>query len=90
VTSPQFEAVAGVYDPTGRLLGTGRFIYHLDESAADPAGHTGPPDELEELSIPLPAGLHGGAVSAAVALGLLPFWPRWLVLTVLDRFADSC
>jgi hypothetical protein len=67
----EFEALAGFYDEAGRLLGTGRFVYHLDESAIDPAEHSGPPNELEEFSIPLPAGLGGRAVSAAVGVPVL-------------------
>ena len=67
----EFEAVAGFYDADGRLLGTGRFVHHLDESAVDPAEHTGLPDEREEFSIPFPADLPGTAVSAAVGLPVL-------------------
>ena len=65
----EFEALAGFYDAQGRLLGTGRFSYHLDEAVAHEE-HDGPPSELEAFSIPVPAEAHG-AVSAAVGVPVL-------------------
>jgi hypothetical protein len=73
----EFEAVAGFYDEQGRLLGTGRFVHHLEEGQghvdhdATEAGHGGPPSELQEFSIPVPAGAQGRAVSAAVGVPVL-------------------
>jgi hypothetical protein len=51
--------------------GTGRFTYHLDETAHDPAEEHGPPDELEQFTIPVPAGVQDRAVSAAVGVPVL-------------------
>jgi len=67
----EFSAVAGFYDADGRLLDTGRFPYHLDETAHDPAEEHGPPDELEQFTIPVPAGVQDRAVSAAVGVPVL-------------------
>ena len=67
----EFEALAGFYDTNGHLIGTGRFVHHLDEDLVDPAEQGGPPNELEDFSIPMPAELAGRAVSAAVGVPVL-------------------
>ncbi|WP_138757714.1 hypothetical protein [Modestobacter altitudinis] len=67
----EFEALAGFYDAEGRLLGTGRFVHHLDEDLIDPTEEHGPPNQLESFSIPMPADLQGRAVSAAVGVPVL-------------------
>lgn len=66
-----FQTLAGFYDAQGRLVGTGRFDYHLDENAAEQEEHTGPPAELEQFVIPVPAELRGSAVAAAVGVTVL-------------------
>lgn len=66
----ELETVAGFYDRDGQLVGTGRDIYHLDESTIDPS-HEGPPDEDHQFSIRIPEPLRGLAVSAAVGVPIL-------------------
>jgi len=61
------QALAGFYDARGRLVGTGRFDHHLDESVTGHAEHTGP----EQFVIPVPAELRGTAVAAAVGVPVL-------------------
>jgi len=67
----ELEVLAGFYDADGRLLGTGRFVHHLDESTADHAHETATPNEREEFVIPVPADLQGAVVSAAVGVPVL-------------------
>lgn len=67
----EFEALAGFYDAQGVLLGTGRFVYHLDESAPGAEAHSGPPSELQDFTIEVPAAAQGRAVSAAVGVPVL-------------------
>jgi hypothetical protein len=67
----EFEALAGFYDEQGRLLGTGRFVHHLDEGHVHEGEQAGPPSELAEFSIPVPAEAAGRAVSAAVGVPVL-------------------
>jgi hypothetical protein len=67
----EFEALAGFYDEHGVLLGTGRFIYHLDESVPSAESHTGPPSELQAFSIAVPSELQGRALSAAIGVPVL-------------------
>jgi hypothetical protein len=66
----ELEAVAGFYDRAGVLIGTGRDVYHLDESTVDPS-HAGVPDEAHPISIRVPPELAGRAVSAAVGIPVL-------------------
>jgi hypothetical protein len=66
----ELEALAGFYDRDGVLIGTGRDVYHLDESALDLA-HEGVPDETHPISIRVPAELRGRAVAAAVGIPVL-------------------
>lgn len=67
----EFEALAGFYDADGALVGTGRFVYHLDESAPDAEARSGPPSELESFTIAVPAEAQGRAVAAAVGVPVL-------------------
>lgn len=66
----EFAAVAGFYDANGALIGTGRFDYHNDESAPM-HGHTGPPSELQRVSIAVPKELQGRVKSAALGVPVL-------------------
>ena len=66
----EFAAVAGFYDATGVLIGTGRFDYHNDE-AAPVHEHAGPPNELQRVKITVPKELQGRASSAAVGVPVL-------------------
>lgn len=67
----EFEALAGFYDQQGTLVGTGRFVHHLDESVPHDAADTGPPSELQAFTIEVPASAQGRAVSAAVGVPVL-------------------
>ena len=67
----EFEALAGFYDQQGLLVGTGRFVYHLDESVPHGEAHTGPPSELQTFTIEVPAEAQGQAVSAAIGVPVL-------------------
>lgn len=64
----ELQVLAGFYDGRGNLLGTARFVHHLGSE-----GHSrsGPSDEGEEFTIPVPAGLQSRAVSAAVGVPVL-------------------
>jgi hypothetical protein len=66
----ELEALAGFYDRNGRLLGTGRDVYHLDESGAG-TRHDGVPDESHPFEIRVPAELRGRVVAAAVGIPVL-------------------
>lgn len=63
----EFEALAGFYDAQGRLLGTGRYVHHLEEGHGHEAG---PPNEHETFTITVPPEA-AGAVSAAVGVPVL-------------------
>ncbi|MFJ6270347.1 hypothetical protein ACIQG8_10150 [Pseudarthrobacter oxydans] len=64
----ELQVLAGFYDDRGNLLGSARFVHHL---GSDGHGHSGPSEEGEEFSIPVPAGLAPHAVSAAVGVPVL-------------------
>jgi hypothetical protein len=64
----ELQVLAGFYDDSGNLLGTARFVHHL---GAEGHGHSGPSDDGEEFSIPVPAELKPRAVSAAVGVPVL-------------------
>ena len=64
----ELEVVAGFYDATGDLLGTGRFVHHLVETDA---GHAPTPEEHIEFTVSVPAALAGQAVAAAVGVPVL-------------------
>jgi hypothetical protein len=67
----EFEALAGFYDRQGRLLGTARYVHHLDESEGGHAHDEGTPDESVPFSIEVPEELADAAVSAAVGVPVL-------------------
>jgi hypothetical protein len=67
----EFEALAGFYDAQGDLLGTGRFVYHLDEGDPTTEAHAGPPSELQSFTIAVPAEAQGRAVAAVVGVPAL-------------------
>lgn len=63
----ELQVLAGFHDERGNLLGTARFVHHLGEAGHD---HTGPPTEVEEFTIAVPAELQQ-AVSASVGVPVL-------------------
>lgn len=63
----EFEALAGFYDRSGKLVGTGRHVYHLDADH----GHDAEGELAHEFSIAVPQNLRGAAVSAAVGVPVL-------------------
>ena len=65
----EFEAVAAFYDAQGLLLGTGRFVHHLDEGSGHEEGG-GPPNEVETFTITVPPEAQG-AVAATVGVPVL-------------------
>ncbi|MCW2811710.1 MAG: hypothetical protein JWP61_2168 [Friedmanniella sp.] len=66
----ELQVLAGFYDSSGALIGTGRWDYHLDEATASP--HDGQtPDEHRVFRIAVPADLAGRAVAAAVGVPVL-------------------
>lgn len=66
----ELQVLAGFYDASGALLGTGHFDYHLNEASASP--HDGQtPDEHKVFRIAVPPGLAGKAVAAAVGVPVL-------------------
>ncbi|SDS99395.1 hypothetical protein SAMN04488543_2798 [Friedmanniella luteola] len=67
----EFEALAGFYDRQGRLRGTARHVYHLDESKNDHAHEEGTPSEAHPFTIQVPKDLTDVAVSAAVGVPVL-------------------
>lgn len=66
----ELQAVAGFYDVRGALIGTGRYIYHVDE-AHEHATATGNPSEVEPFSIEVPADIAGKAAAASVGVPVL-------------------
>lgn len=62
------QVLAGFYDENGTLIGTARFVHHLGSEGHD---HSGPPEEREEFSIPVPAELQAKTASAAVGVPVL-------------------
>lgn len=66
----ELEVLAGFYDADGKLLGTAREVYHLDESQPE-TEHQGAPEEARTFAIAVPAELRGDAVAAAVGVPVL-------------------
>ncbi|NKR10617.1 MULTISPECIES: hypothetical protein [unclassified Paenarthrobacter] len=64
----ELQVLAGFYDDDGTFLGTARFVHHRGSEGHN---HSGPPEEGEEFSIPVPAELKTKAVSAAVGVPVL-------------------
>lgn len=62
----ELQVLAGFYDDQGTFLGTARF-----EFGSEGHDHSGPAEEREEFSIPVPAELDSKAVSAAVGIPVL-------------------
>ena len=64
----ELQVLAGFYDGDGRLLGTGRFVHHLDghheHAGADPHA-------IERFAIVAPRRIQPRAVSAAVGVPVL-------------------
>jgi hypothetical protein len=64
----ELQVLAGFFDADGHYLGEARFTHHLDESThAD----SGPPDETEAFTIPVPKKYAGRATAAAVGVPVL-------------------
>ncbi|MCY7287706.1 MAG: hypothetical protein LH624_05510 [Cryobacterium sp.] len=64
----ELQVVAGFYGADGALIGTDRFVHHLNEE-----GHTegGPPVQTQEFSVAVPAGLADSVASVAVGVPVL-------------------
>ena len=71
----EFEALAGFYDADGKLIGTARYVHHLDHGAGhEEEGHAhegGTPGVRETFRIEVPKQLRGTAVAAAVGVPVL-------------------
>ncbi|MEU8260378.1 hypothetical protein AB0C02_07130 [Micromonospora sp. NPDC048999] len=63
----ELQVVAGLYDSSGQLLHTGRFVHHRGEDGHD----HGAPEERESFSIAIPSQLRDRVVSAAVGVPVL-------------------
>lgn len=63
----ELQIVAGFYDDSGRLLHTGRFVYHSTDDGQD----HGTPEEREPFSIAIPSQLRGRVASAALGVPAL-------------------
>ncbi|SBT37082.1 hypothetical protein [Micromonospora narathiwatensis] len=63
----ELQVVAGLYDSSGRLLHTGRFVHHYTEDGHD----HGAPEEREPFSISIPSEFLGRVASAAVGVPVL-------------------
>jgi len=66
----ELEVLAGFYDRDGSLVGTGRYVHHLDEATTDP-GHEGAPAETHPFTVAVPDELADRAVAAAVGVPVL-------------------
>lgn len=64
----ELQVLAGFYDRHGSLLGTGRFVHHLEE---DGHQHAGPPKETEHFEISAPRQFRDRVASAAVGVPVL-------------------
>ena len=64
----ELQVLAGFYDRHGSLLGTGRFVHHLQE---DGHQHTGPPNETEHFAIAAPRQFRDRVAAAAVGVPVL-------------------
>lgn len=65
------QVQVGFYDARGQLLGSSQWEQHGDGHTSDDEGHIGPPEQRHPVSVALPAGLSGRAVSAALAVTVL-------------------
>ncbi|WP_344814367.1 hypothetical protein [Microlunatus aurantiacus] len=66
----EFEALAGFYNRNGTLIGTARYVYHLDGSSDD-HDQEGAADQTHAFRIQVPPELKGVAVAAAVGVPVL-------------------
>lgn len=66
----EFEALAGFYDRTGALVGTARYVHHLDATHSDHAPEENA-DQAHAFEIRVPQQLKGVAVAAAVGVPIL-------------------
>lgn len=64
----ELQVLAGFYDENGALLGMDRIVHHMGSEGHN---HSGPPEEREKFTIPVPSDLQGKAVSAAVGVPVL-------------------
>ncbi len=64
----ELQVLAGFYDRSGKLLGQGRYTYHLNEDTHHDAGT---PDEHRTFRIAVPASLRAQVHSAAVGVPVL-------------------
>lgn len=64
----ELQVLAGFYDRAGKLIGRGRFTYHLDE---DTHQDEGKPNEHRHFDIAVPASLRAEVRSAAVGVPVL-------------------
>lgn len=70
----EFEALAGFYDADGKLIGTARYVHHLDHGAGHEEGDApegGPAEIAETFRIDVPKQLRRAAVAAAVGVPVL-------------------
>lgn len=71
----EFEALAGFYDADGALIGTGRYVYHLDHGAGHEEGdgheEGATPEQQHAFRIEVPPELRRAAVAAAVGVPVL-------------------
>ncbi len=52
-------------------MGTGRFVYHLDEGDPTAEAYSGPPSERQSFTIAVPVEAQGRAVAAVVGVPVL-------------------
>lgn len=64
----ELQVLAGFYNHAGKLIGQGRFTYHLDEETHH---DTGKPDEHRRFDIAVPASLQAQVRSVAVGVPVL-------------------
>lgn len=67
----EFEALAGFYDADGKLIGTGRYVYHLDGPHEEGGHEEGGSEQVHEFRIEVPPKLRRTAVAAAVGVPVL-------------------
>ena len=67
----ELQVLAGFYDDTGSFLGSGRAVFHLDESAGHVPEQTGSPSELQEFRIEAPSANVAHVASATIGVPVL-------------------
>jgi hypothetical protein len=63
----ELQVLAGFHDRNGNLLGTSRFVHHLDEGHA----HAATPAQRTSFTIAVPAALARAAVSVTIGVPVL-------------------